>query len=156
MKKFAKILIALEQSELSNIIINYGKTIAGKFRARMILLHVISSEMRYEDHAVNEVGNGILPSSPSVKLAEATYLQAYRWLESMGLSTRDGTNISIEIQVVVALDSVPSEIVNYAEKNKIDFIIIGARRNTRQEKMLLGSVASHVITHAQCPVLVVR
>jgi nucleotide-binding universal stress UspA family protein len=155
MKKFKKLLIALDHSEQSENIMNYGKTIAARCKADIILLHIVSSGIRYEEHAVNGVDNDILPSSPSVKLAEDAYLQAYRWLESMALSARN-KNISTEIKVLVALDSVPAEILNYVEKNKIDFIILGTRGKTGPERVLLGSVASYVVTHAECPVLVVR
>jgi len=150
MKKFKKLLIALDHSEQSENIMNYGKTIAARCKADIILLHIVSSGIRYEEHAVNGVHNDILPSSPSVKLAE----DAYRWLESMALSARN-KNISTEIKVP-ALDSVPAEILNYVEKNKLDFIILGTRGKTGPERVLLGSVASYVVTHAECPVLVVR
>ena len=46
-------------------------------------------------------------------------------------------------------------IVNYAESQNIDLIVIGTRGRTGLRKMLLGSVASDVVTYAHCPVLVV-
>jgi nucleotide-binding universal stress UspA family protein len=155
MKLFKKVLIALDQSEQSNNIMNYGKSIAARCKADIILLHIVSSEIRYEEDAINEVDSNILPSPSSVKSAEAAYLQAYRWLESMALSARN-KNINTEIEVLVALDSVPAEILKYTEKNKIDFIILGTTGKTGTEKVLLGSVASHVVTYAQCPVLAVK
>ena len=167
MKKIKKLLIALDQSEQLEIIMNYGKAIAERYDSDITVLHVLPSEIRYEvatgssanevntDSSANEVDTGILPSPPSAKLAEAAYLQAYRWLESIALSSQK-KNISTEIKVLVATDSVPVEILNYAEKNKIDLIILGTKGKTGPERVLLGSVASHVITHAQCPILVVR
>ena len=47
-------------------------------------------------------------------------------------------------------------IVDYAEENNIDLIIIGTRGRSGFKKLLLGSVASHVVTYAHCPVLVVK
>lgn len=158
MKKIEKLLIALDQSEQPEIIMNYGTTIAERYNSDITLLHILPSEIRYEEDtgsSVNEGDTGILPSPPSVKLAEAAYLQAYRWLESIVLSSQK-KNIITEIQVLVATDSVPVEILNYAEKNKIDLIIVGTKRKTGPERVLLSSVASHVITHAQCPILVVK
>jgi nucleotide-binding universal stress UspA family protein len=158
MKKIEKLLIALDQSEQPEIIMNYGTTIAERYNSDITLLHILPSEIRYEEDAgssVNEGDTGILPSPPSVKLAEAAYLQAYRWLESIALGSQK-KNIITEIQVLVATDSVPVEILNYAEKNKIDLIIVGTKRRTGPESVLLGSVASHIITNAQCPILVVR
>jgi nucleotide-binding universal stress UspA family protein len=155
MKKFKKMLISLDQSEQSNNIMRYGKTIASRYKANMILLHVLSSEIRYEEDTINEGRNNILPSPPLVKSTEAAYLQAYKWLESMGQNARN-TNINTKIEVLVALNSVSHEILTYIEKNKIDLIVLGTKGKTGAERVLLGSVASHIITHAQCPVLVVR
>lgn len=156
MKKFRKMLIALDQSEQSNNIIRYGGTLAARYKADLILLHVLSSEMRYEDDVVNEDSNNILPSpSISVKSAEAAYLQAYKWLEAMALTTSNN-NINIKIEVLIALDSISAEILTYIEKNEIDLIVVGTKEKTGTERVLLGSVASHIVTHARCPVLVVR
>jgi nucleotide-binding universal stress UspA family protein len=47
-------------------------------------------------------------------------------------------------------------IVEYAESKSIDLIVIGTRGRTGLKKMLLGSVASDVVTYAHCPVLVIR
>src|SRR5215472_11047069 len=52
--------------------------------------------------------------------------------------------------------STGAAIVNYAEKEKVDLITIGTRGRTGITKMLLGSVASTVVTYAYCPVMVVR
>lgn len=160
MKIFKRMLIALDQSEQSNNMMSYGGTIAARYKADLILLHILPSEMRYEDDdVVDEVSNNILPSyvpSPlSVKSAEAAYLQAYKWLESMALSTRN-KNINTKIEVLIALDSISAEILKYLEKNEIDLTVIGSKGKTGTERVLLGSVASHIVTHAKCPVLVVR
>src|SRR5215831_9923722 len=42
------------------------------------------------------------------------------------------------------------------EENNIDLIVIGTRGRSGFKKLLLGSVASHVVTYAHCPVLVVK
>ena len=158
MKKIKKLLIALDQSEQPEIIVNYGMDIAERYDSDITLLHILPSEIRYEvdtGSSETEIDTGILPSPPSAKLAEAAYLQAYRWLESIAQSSQK-KNISTEIKVLIATDSVPVEILNYADKNKIDLIIVGTKRKTGPERVLLSSVASYVITHAQCPILVVR
>jgi nucleotide-binding universal stress UspA family protein len=158
MKKIRKLLIALDQSEQPEIVMNYGNAIAERCNSDITLLHILPSEIRYEENtgsSVDEVDTGILPSPPSVKLSEAAYLQAYEWLESIALSPKK-KNISTEIKVLVATDSVPVEILNYAEKKKVDLIMVGTKGKTGSERVLLGSVASHVITDARCPILVVR
>jgi nucleotide-binding universal stress UspA family protein len=51
---------------------------------------------------------------------------------------------------------VPAIIVEYAEKEKIDLIVVGTRGMSRFRKLLLGSVASKVVTYAHCNVMVVK
>ena len=43
-----------------------------------------------------------------------------------------------------------------SENQNIDVIVIGSRGRSGLKKMLLGSVASKVITYASCPVLVIK
>jgi len=47
-------------------------------------------------------------------------------------------------------------IITFADENNIDLIIVGHRGKANLEKFLLGSVASRVISHASCSVLIVK
>jgi len=47
-------------------------------------------------------------------------------------------------------------IITCAEENNIDLIVVGHRGKANLEKFLLGSVASRVISHAPCSVLIVK
>jgi nucleotide-binding universal stress UspA family protein len=58
--------------------------------------------------------------------------------------------------VLVDISSVVKEIVDYAHKNKLDMIVVGSRGLSGIKKMLLGRVASAVVTYAHCPVLVAK
>jgi nucleotide-binding universal stress UspA family protein len=58
--------------------------------------------------------------------------------------------------VVIAEESIVSEIIEFAERENIDLIIMGTRGRTGFKKLLLGSVASGVVNFAHCPVLVIR
>jgi len=49
-----------------------------------------------------------------------------------------------------------SEIVDEAEKWKADLIVLGSHGYTGIKRLLLGSVASSVVSHASCSVEVVR
>ena len=48
------------------------------------------------------------------------------------------------------------DLVQFADENKIDQIIIGTRRRSKVGKLLFGSVAQYVIINASCPVLSVK
>src|SRR6188472_1353471 len=59
-------------------------------------------------------------------------------------------NIQIKTEIISSTN-IAGGIVDYAEENKIDLIVIGTRGRTGFKKLLLGSVASHVVTYAHCP-----
>ena len=46
--------------------------------------------------------------------------------------------------------------MDYARRANVDLIVVGTHGRTGVKKMLLGSVATDVVTYAHCPVLVVR
>ena len=51
---------------------------------------------------------------------------------------------------------VESAIVNYAESEGVDLIVMGTRGRSGFKRILLGSVASGVLSYAHCPVKTVR
>jgi len=57
---------------------------------------------------------------------------------------------------IVVSASVPDAIIDYAEKEKIDLIIIGSRGLSPSIRFKLGSVASKVVRHSPCSVYVVK
>jgi nucleotide-binding universal stress UspA family protein len=46
--------------------------------------------------------------------------------------------------------------LDYAEEQNINLIVVGTRGRSGIKKMLLGSIASELVTHAASPVLVVK
>jgi nucleotide-binding universal stress UspA family protein len=48
------------------------------------------------------------------------------------------------------------EIIQYAEEEQIDLIIIATHGHSGMEQVLFGSTAEKVVRKAPCPVLVVR
>jgi nucleotide-binding universal stress UspA family protein len=57
--------------------------------------------------------------------------------------------------VIISPISVTGNIVEYAEREKIDLIVIGPRGRPAF-KRILGSTALGVVTHVHCPVMVVK
>jgi nucleotide-binding universal stress UspA family protein len=49
-----------------------------------------------------------------------------------------------------------SALLEAARKHPTDLIVVGSHGRTGIQKLMLGSVASHVVTHAPCSVLVIR
>lgn len=61
----------------------------------------------------------------------------------------------VEIDTVVRKGAVHRQILKLAEERKVDVIVMDAA-NPKVTDYLLGTTASHVVTHARCSVFVVR
>ena len=61
----------------------------------------------------------------------------------------------VEVEIVVPLGAVHRQIVKLAEQRNVDVIVMGSA-NPKITDYILGTTASHVVTHAKCSVYVVR
>jgi nucleotide-binding universal stress UspA family protein len=48
------------------------------------------------------------------------------------------------------------DIVQFAEENKVEQIVVGVKRRSKVGKLLMGSTAQYVILKARCPVVSVK
>jgi nucleotide-binding universal stress UspA family protein len=81
--------------------------------------------------------------------------EAQKWFDD--ISKNAVTNgVKFKTEVVASPTSTVLAIVDYAENNKVDLIVLGTRGRSGFTKLLLGSVASGVVTYASCPVMVVK
>ena len=62
----------------------------------------------------------------------------------------------LRAEATVVVQDPRSALLETARARKAGLIIVGSHGRTGIQKLLLGSVASHVVTHAPCSVLVVR
>jgi nucleotide-binding universal stress UspA family protein len=64
------------------------------------------------------------------------------------------TDVAVETH---AIDGSPArEIVNFAEENDIDVVVMGTHGRSGVDRLLLGSVAERVVRSSPTPVLTVR
>jgi nucleotide-binding universal stress UspA family protein len=66
------------------------------------------------------------------------------------------SQVQLRAEIIDSAQSAYAAIVDYAEKENVDLIVIGTRGKTGFKRILLGSVALGVVTYATCPVLVVK
>ena len=67
-----------------------------------------------------------------------------------------GKDIMASCRHIIASDSIPDAIIDYAEQEKVDLIIIGSRGLSKSSRFKMGSVATSVVKHSPCSVLVVK
>jgi len=64
--------------------------------------------------------------------------------------------VPYETHLVISSQDFGEELVEFAEQNKIDEIIIGIQKKSKASKLVFGSTAQHVILNAPCPVACVK
>jgi len=65
-------------------------------------------------------------------------------------------NIACNTHLLIRGLSAGEDLVEFANENEIDEIIVGVQRRSKVGKLLMGSTAQYVILQAQCPVVSVK
>jgi len=79
------------------------------------------------------------------------------WFDKIKEKAYNNNNkIQLKTDLILTPTSIVGAIIQYAEDEKVDLIVIGTRGRSGIKKMLLGSVAAGVVTYAHCPVMVVK
>lgn len=161
--KFSKILVAVDGSKESMDAAEYAVAIAKKHNAALVALHVLpiwfTEELRYymESNGVS----GVTYITSKKGIIESYKLEAEEnWFNKIRQMSKEKENgivtINFSSDVIFPNKSVVAEIVDYAENNNFDLIVIGTRGRSGVKRLLLGSVASGVVTYAHCHVLVIK
>ena len=150
--KFSKILVAIDGSNHSMKAAEYAIDIARDNRAQLIALTVLDiSKVGYAASAF------IASPMYGLEKLERKRKEAHEWLDNVGklASRKANDGIQFKPQIEESM-SVAGTIVDFGENQNIDLIVVGSRGQSSFTKLLLGSVASTVVTHAICPVLVIK
>jgi len=123
--------------------------LAKRFEAELIALHVI--DPRYKELEI-----AISPRPGRFKKIITKVIRDARKIVNSVKKKAIEKNVNVKTDVISNFSSVTKDILEYAKVNKVDVIVIGSRGMTGFKKMLLGSVASGVVTYAHCPVIVVK
>jgi nucleotide-binding universal stress UspA family protein len=163
MRKFSKILVAIDGSEMSMRAAVYAIDIANRKgkeaeNVQLIGLTVIElSKLSYSFFATASGYYGAEKLEEKRKEAQQSLDEVEKLAAKENNTTTNNNNIQFKSEIIEdTISRVGSAIVDYAERENIDLIVIGTRGRTGFKKMLLGSVASDVVTFAYCPVLVVK
>jgi len=107
----------------------------------------------YRNHEV--LSSFIAAPTYGLKELEKERSAAKQWMENIRQRVKD-KKVSFRSEVIDGVISAEATIVDYAESQNINLIVVGTRGRSGFSKVLLGSVASKVVTYAHCPVLVVK
>ena len=144
-------MVGIDGSEQSINAADYAIAIAKRHVAEMIAVNALTSDIGY---AYSSPG----VESPPLTIREIILLaedEMKKWFNGIK-EKADKSGIRLRSEIIMAKRSAVSTMLDYAEEQKIDLIVVGTRGRSGIKKMLLGSVASGLVTYAACPVLVVK
>ncbi len=137
-----RLLVAYDGSDNALRACESAALLAKNFGAEVRLLYVIPTLSIYTAPLADDY------YSVQQEKAEDLVRKAMEVFEKRGVKAKS--------DVVRARWSIVETIVNYADEQRCDLVLIGARGAGGFEKMLMGSVSSGVVAHAHCHVMVVR
>ncbi|MGH9986695.1 MAG: universal stress protein [Nitrososphaeraceae archaeon] len=142
----SKVLVGIDGSDHSFRAAQYALEISKKYVAKLIAVTVtyMPAKSRVSQQEQLEVGAGLSEMD-----------KAKRWFESFTQSARQN-KIDLKTELVNSQRPVDYVILEYAEKEGVDLIVIGTRGRSGLSKIVLGSVASGIVTYSHSPVLVVK
>ncbi|OFV97920.1 MAG: hypothetical protein A3F68_01970 [Acidobacteria bacterium RIFCSPLOWO2_12_FULL_54_10] len=138
------ILCATDFSECSRNAFRYALRLSRYFQAQLFLQHTVSLSAA----AFMEGGNG----QAMRQALEAARQDARRKMRSF---ITDGGATPSEVTMVLNDGDIREQLLQSISKEKIDLVIIGTHGRKGVNRLLLGSVAEHVIHESIAPVLVV-
>lgn len=140
--KLKRVLVAYDFSDHAEIALNYGLSFAQEYQAELHLLHVLPPL---------SIGEPEIAWYPPGK--DGAYHKAARRLQH---AVPAEAHLWCQVTHAVSEGQPYREILNYAEKNEVDLICLGAHGAGFGMKALFGSNVDRVLRQAPCPVLVTR
>ncbi len=149
MEKIRKILAPTDFSELSQVGVRYALELAKLVGAEVTVYHVVSQgELMQYPSGLSE-GRSEEQLQPLLHPVD-TYQEAMS--RFMKTHFADLT-ADVKVHEKVEMGMAEKNIVNLAEENGMDLIVISTHGRTGLSHMLVGSVTEKVVRLAHCPVL---
>lgn len=155
---FKKILVAVDGSDSAKRAATVATGLADKLGTELVVLHASTPPAAYYGTAYPAI-SGVSPPPLSQKEIDSYYTYTRRVASDIvddvtGQAKKLG--ISVKAETPEGVSSVVETIINHADKNNVDLIVVGTRGLGGFKKLVMGSVSSGVVSHANCPVLIVR
>jgi len=141
-----KILVAIDDSLCSRAALDFVRDMAPRAVSSVVIL----SAVRVPVMAYSE-------AFPSVSVMEEMVKEQREAREELvSRAELDFLHMGLATKARVVEDDPQHAIVEAAKQENVDMIVIGSHGRSGIAKLVLGSVAAHVVAHAPCSVLVVK
>jgi nucleotide-binding universal stress UspA family protein len=146
---YQKIVVTLDGSELAQAALAHAEALAQPLAAELTLLRVVpnlAEEIRAAEPVLFE---GTRLDVQQQKLVD----EATHWLQRQVDQMR---HRHVNAKLAVEVGQAPKQIVQYAQANNTDVIVMSTHGYSGFQRWLVGSVAQKVSATAPCAVLLVR
>lgn len=156
---YQRILVAIDQSEISQDIFDQAVFLAKATNAEIMLLHVLSP---LEDPYLSPIfmqPDTMYPTVPSepmdnyIKQWEKLKQERLEWLRSL---MNQAINAGVKTGFAQNMGDAGRIICEVARSWPADLIMLGRRGRAGLSEFFLGSVSNYVIHHASCSVMVIQ
>jgi len=140
---YRNIVVATDGSENSDRAVSYGIEIAKMSGATV--------------HAIYVVDTSSFSSIPMDAGWEAMYeILKKEGNKAVSYVKETGEAAGVEVKEIIEEGHPSNEIIDFAENNNVDLIVMGTHGKSGIDRFLLGSVAEKVVRNSKIPVMVVR
>jgi len=140
---YNRILLPLDGSLLAEQALPHTIAIAERFQSELTLLQVLIPFPRVPTTTEATI----------LRAEKATTVHVHEYLERVAASVQEH---GITVQVITLVGVPHFQILQYAESNKVDLIVMCSRGQSGLSRWMIGSVSDHVMRGAEVPVLLVR
>jgi nucleotide-binding universal stress UspA family protein len=143
--QFRHILAPTDFSEYSKKAVVSALELARKFGAKLTILHVVE----LPPYPVE----GYVPPAVNATFLDDLERQATQDLAQL---VPEAESSNVEVVRLVAVGSPYRKIIDTAEAEQVDLIVMATAGRTGFSHLVMGSIAERVVRTATCPVLTIR
>lgn len=146
-----KILIGIDNSPYAEHAAKYAFTMARTFNAKVGLVHIVEPNFMPPTAGMDPLA-GSMPNA----IGDAEIMDVQNELsETLLEKTEKKFGKGLQVTHFNEFGDTADGIIDCSKDFKADLIVLGTHSRSGIDRLLMGSVAEHVVRHSEIPVLVV-
>jgi nucleotide-binding universal stress UspA family protein len=143
---YKKMLVPLDGSEFSECVLDHVTAIAKGCQVPEVVLLGVAEPISHQVYYMVGIENRLREMQKETE----KYVESYLSKAADSLRKDD-----IAVKTVVVSGRPAEEILDYANKNQVDLIIMSTHGRAGVSRWVLGSVTDRVVRHSRAPVLTI-